>query len=204
VLACTSSVSGRGDAGFADVQRADVPIEDVLSVRRAPLDRRSPWPKFRGNVEQDGRVEVTLHLPNCCFPAYRTDGKPSVLRVLDRRNPLAAGLPDSFALERTEMYDEPFHVPEPDEVVLEERFEDRAIASSEGGTSIAVSRRKASGRRLPHVTWPVSRRTTCESFKDAGNSFTLRRPDRPTGEPDEAAPADRHGGHRLVRGNLWG
>lgn len=59
VLACTSSVTGRGDAGFADVQRADVPVEDVLSVRRAPLDRRSPWPKFRGNAEQDGRVEVT-------------------------------------------------------------------------------------------------------------------------------------------------
>ncbi|MFO0628362.1 MAG: PQQ-binding-like beta-propeller repeat protein [Polyangiales bacterium] len=59
VVACTSSVTGSGDAGVVDVQRADVPVEDVLSVRRAPLDRRSPWPKFRGNIEQDGRVEVT-------------------------------------------------------------------------------------------------------------------------------------------------
>ncbi|MBM4013229.1 MAG: HIT domain-containing protein, partial [Planctomycetes bacterium] len=32
----------------------------------------------------------------------------------------------------------------------------RAIASSESGTSIAVSRRKASGRRWPHVVSPVS------------------------------------------------
>ncbi|MBM4013240.1 MAG: hypothetical protein FJ286_18085, partial [Planctomycetes bacterium] len=41
---------------------------------------------------------------------------------------------------------------------------DRAIASSESGTSIAVSRRKASGRRWPHVVSPVSRRTTCDCF----------------------------------------
>lgn len=59
LAACTSSVSGNSDAGPSDVQRADVPVEDVLAVRRSPLDRRSPWPKFRGNIEQDGRVEVT-------------------------------------------------------------------------------------------------------------------------------------------------
>lgn len=58
-MACTSSVSGSGDGGPADVQRADVPLEDVLAARRSPLDRRSPWPKFRGNIEQDGRVDVS-------------------------------------------------------------------------------------------------------------------------------------------------
>jgi hypothetical protein len=57
------------------------------------------------------------------------------------------------------------------------RPEPRAIASSESGTSIAVSRRKASGRWWPHVVWPVSRRTTCDCFNDAGNSYALRRPD---------------------------
>ena len=72
----------------------------------------------------DGRVELKLHLPNCCFPAYRTDGKPSFLRVKDRGHPLAAGLPESFSLPRTEMYDEPFHVPPPDQVVAEECWED--------------------------------------------------------------------------------
>ena len=49
----------------------------------------------------------------------------------------------------------------------------RAIASSESGTSITVSRRKASGRRWPHATWPLSSRTTCDCFNDACNSFTL-------------------------------
>lgn len=59
----------------------------------------------------DGRVQVRLHLPNCCFPAYRNDGKPRQLRVLRPDHPLAAGLPATFTLPRTEMYDEPFHVP---------------------------------------------------------------------------------------------
>ena len=124
----TPFIEAMNERARADVHRrfADVPNEK-LSIREVPAQHYKV-PARDGRLTPasderrypDGRVEVTLHLPNCCFPAYRTDGKPSVLRVLDRRHPLAAGLPDSFALERTEMYDEPFHVPEPDEVVLEE------------------------------------------------------------------------------------
>ena len=65
---------------------------------------------------------ATIHLPYCCFPAYRGDGKPSRLRVLRPDHPIAAGIPAEFELPHTEMYDEPFHVPEPDEVILEERW----------------------------------------------------------------------------------
>lgn len=71
----------------------------------------------------DGRVQVRLHLPSCCFPAYRNDGQPGQLRVLRPDHPLAAGLPATFTLSRTEMPDEPFHVPEPDEVIVEERWD---------------------------------------------------------------------------------
>jgi trehalose utilization protein len=90
-----------------------VPARDARFTPATDVDRKP-----------DGTVAVTLHLPGCIFPAYRNDGKPSTVKVLDREHPLAAGLPDVFTLDRTEMYDEPFHVPEPDEVVLEERFED--------------------------------------------------------------------------------
>lgn len=128
----TPFIEAMNERARADVHRrfADVP-NDKLSIREVPAQHyKVPAREARLTPVSDerrypdGRVEVTLHLPNCCFPAYRTDGKPSLLRVLDRSHPLAAGLPDSFALERTEMYDEPFHVPEPDEVVAEERFED--------------------------------------------------------------------------------
>ena len=33
------------------------------------------------------------------------------------------GVPQKFEITSTEMYDEPFHIPEPDEVVFDERWE---------------------------------------------------------------------------------
>ncbi len=68
-------------------------------------------------------THVRVDLPNCVFPAYRADGKPSKVTVLKPDHPIAHGLPSAFTIPQTEMYSEPFHVPEPDEVVLEERWE---------------------------------------------------------------------------------
>ncbi|HEX5273205.1 MAG TPA: ThuA domain-containing protein [Gemmataceae bacterium] len=95
----------------APPQRYTVPKADA---RLTPYAEQRKYP--------DGRVKVTVHLPLCCFPAYRADGKPSRMRVLKPGHPLAKGLPAEFELPHTEMYDEPFHVPEPDEVVFEERW----------------------------------------------------------------------------------
>lgn len=93
-------------------QRYTVP---KTTDRLTPYLERSKFP--------NGTERATLHLPYCCFPAYRTDGKPSQVRVLKPDHPIAKGLPEKFELPQTEMYAEPFHVPEPDEVVLEERWE---------------------------------------------------------------------------------
>ena len=71
----------------------------------------------------DGTTEITLKLPNCCFPAYRPDGKPSRFTTLLPKHPIAKGIPKKFTLPQTEMYDEPFHVPAPDQGVFEERWE---------------------------------------------------------------------------------
>jgi trehalose utilization protein len=84
-------------------------------------ERLSPSALFRKPFE--GPAEIILTLPNCCFPACRGDGKPSLVRVLLPDHPIAKGLPAKFNVEHTEMYNEPFHVPPPDEVVLEERWE---------------------------------------------------------------------------------
>lgn len=83
-------------------------------------DRLSPSALYRKPI--GGAVQVELTLPNCCFPAYRGDGKPSELRVLRPDHPITHGLPMTFPVAQTEMYDEPFHVPPPDEVLLEERW----------------------------------------------------------------------------------
>jgi len=79
-------------------------------------------PRFYPRKFPNGRTELVIHWPNCCFPAYRNDGKPSTLYTLQKDHPIARGIPPKFQLPSTEMYDEPFHVPEPDEVIFEERW----------------------------------------------------------------------------------
>ncbi len=68
-------------------------------------------------------VQVRVDLPNCVFPDYRPDGQPSRLEVLLPSHPIAAELPRTFSIGQTEMYNEPFHVPAPDEVIFEETWE---------------------------------------------------------------------------------
>jgi trehalose utilization protein len=108
----------------ADLPADKLSIEEVpAQLYKAPTRDTRLTPATDVQKFPDGRVAVRLHLPNCCFPGYRTDGKPSFLRVLDASHPLASGLAASFSLPQTEMYDEPFHVPAPDQVVVEECWE---------------------------------------------------------------------------------
>jgi trehalose utilization protein len=70
----------------------------------------------------DGKTHIKVYLPNCAFPGWREDGKPSHLTTLLPNHPIAKDIPTRFTLPATEMYDEPFHIPKPDEVVFEERW----------------------------------------------------------------------------------
>jgi trehalose utilization protein len=89
----------------------------TVPKRDARLTPNVSWRKY-----PDGRSVATVSLPLCCFPAYRGDGKPSRVKVLKPDHPIVRGVPAEFEIARTEMYDEPFHVPEPDEVIFEERW----------------------------------------------------------------------------------
>jgi trehalose utilization protein len=97
-------------------------------IRIAPVSYTAPkrdaalTPSVKQSVE-DGKIVLRVHLPICCFPAYRADGKPSEIRMLLPKHPIAAGLAEKFTLPHTEMYDEPFHVPAPDEVIFEEHWD---------------------------------------------------------------------------------
>jgi len=64
-----------------------------------------------------------LTLPQCVFPSYRNDGAPSHVTTLSPRHPIAAGLPETWDIPQTEMYGEPYHVPTPDEVIFEEKWD---------------------------------------------------------------------------------
>ena len=73
-------------------------------------------------MKRGAQLTVRVDLPNCVFPSYRNDGKPSTVKALKSDHPIAKGLPDLFELPQTEMYADPFHVPEPDEVLFEESW----------------------------------------------------------------------------------
>lgn len=100
-----------------------------------------------------GALKVRVDLPNCCFPSYRGDGKPSHMRVLLPDHPLAAGLPREFDIPHTEMYSDPFHVPEPDEVVFEERWD--AGERFRSGSVWRLGKGRVVYFRPGHETFPV-------------------------------------------------
>jgi trehalose utilization protein len=107
---------------FADgpekVEISYVALPQQYTVPKADA-RLTPYVVLRKYPE--GTTKVRVQQPYCCFPAYRADGKPSTIKV-QPDHPIVKGVPKEFTLPHTEMYDEPFHVPEPDVVLLEERW----------------------------------------------------------------------------------
>jgi trehalose utilization protein len=94
-----------------------------------------------------------LTLPGCIFPAYRGDGAPSHVTTLLPSHPIAAGLPLQWDVKQTEMYDEPFHVPKPDAVVFEERWDKGEHFRS--GCAWQVGQGRVFYFRPGHETFPV-------------------------------------------------
>lgn len=137
-----------------------VPNEKLV-IKNVPPPKRYTTPDYDTRFTPrifprkfpDGRTELTIHLPICCFPAYRNDGKPSSLFTLLPDHPIAKGIPASFQLPSTEMYDEPFHVPEPDEVVFEERWPTGEWFRS--GSVWNIGKGKVFYFRPGHETFPV-------------------------------------------------
>jgi len=107
---------------FHDLPPGKLVITEVPGLRKVPARDARRTPATDVERRSDGTTVVTLHLPGCIFPAFRNDGRPSTIKVLAPAHPLAAGLPGVFTLDRTEMYDEPYHVPEPDAVICEETW----------------------------------------------------------------------------------
>ena len=100
---------------------------------------------------EDGMWKLTL--PQCVFPAYRADGKPSHITTLLPQHPIAKGLPEKWDIPQTEMYGEPFHVPPPDEVVFEEKWDKGEHFRS--GSVWRVGKGRVFYFRPGHETYPV-------------------------------------------------
>jgi trehalose utilization protein len=94
-----------------------------------------------------------LTLPQCVFPAWRSDGKPSHVTTRLPQHPIAAGLPKTWDIPRTEMYGEPFHVPPPDQVVFEEKWDQGEQFRS--GCVWQVGEGRVFYFRPGHETYPI-------------------------------------------------
>jgi trehalose utilization protein len=107
---------------YRTADRTDIEVREVPPPQRHTLPRRIDrlTPYVGPRKFPDGSMKLDVHLPYCCFPAYREDGKPSTVTVRKPDHPIMKGVPAMFQIPHTEMYDEPFHVPEPDELLFEE------------------------------------------------------------------------------------
>jgi trehalose utilization protein len=101
----------------------------------------------------DGKVKVDVHLPYCIFPLVRNDGKPSTIKILKPRHPIVKHVPEQFEIAQTEVYGEPFHVPEPDEIIFEERWATGDWFRS--GLLWSLGKGKVFYFRPGHETYPV-------------------------------------------------
>jgi trehalose utilization protein len=96
-----------------------------------------------------------LTLPQCVFPSWRADGAPGHVTTLLPQHPVAAGLPAKWDVKQTEMYSEPFHVPAPDAVVFEERWDKGEHFRS--GCAWQVDKGRVFYFRPGHESYPVYR-----------------------------------------------
>lgn len=115
-----------------------------------PVQRDAPLTPSLQKLD-DGGWELTL--PACVFPEWRGDGAPGHMTTLLPNHPIAAGLPQKWDVNQTEMYDEPFHVPKPDEVIFEERWDKREHFRS--GCVWNVGKGRVFYFRPGHETFPV-------------------------------------------------
>lgn len=104
-------------------------------------------------MKRGAQLTVRVDLPNCVFPSYRADGKPSTVKVLKSDHPIARGLPTSFEISQTEMYADPFHVPDADEVLFEESW--AAGESFRSGQIWKLGEGRVFYFRPGHETFPV-------------------------------------------------
>ena len=156
-----------GERLVHDAQGAEVARLKTLPEaerEKAKLDLHTPayavpkrdaalTPNFTKTTAADGTVTLHINLPNCVFPAYRADGKPSHVTTLMPDHPIAKGLPVNWDVGHTEMYDEPFHVPAPDAVIFEEKWD--AGEHFRSGSLWNIGEGKVFYFRPGHETFPV-------------------------------------------------
>jgi len=135
----------------------------------------------------DGMGFIPLHSAHFSKPFKRLMGTPCSLTYRESRerervwsvdpsHPITAGLDDSFVVPETEMYGEPFAVPEPDELVFVSWFEGGEVFRS------GCCYTRGTGRifyfRPGHETYPVYHEDVVLDVIDNAVRWAVPRTDR--------------------------
>lgn len=102
-----------------EAERANAKFDFSVPLKRANVKPDSP---LTPSLEKYGDT-WRLTPPGCIFPYWRADAAPSHVKTLLPDHPIAQGLPAAWDIAHTEMYNEPFHVPVPDAVIFEEKWD---------------------------------------------------------------------------------
>jgi trehalose utilization protein len=118
-------------------------------------------------VKEEGMGFIALHSSHfskalkkllgtpCGFQAYVTDGSGLQVSVTAKDHPIAQGIGD-FKLDKTELYTEPFQIPQPDAVVFDGLYlrPDGSTEESRQGLAFTVGKGKVFYFQPGHETYP--------------------------------------------------
>ncbi len=121
--------------------------------RRPPTYDSLITPAFYAVKRGDFVTKVRVDLPNCVFPGVRNDGTPSRVTVIQPEHPIMKGIPVQFEIPQTELYDEPFHVPDPEIVLFRETWD--GVGRFRGGMLWTLGKGKIFYFRPGHEEFPV-------------------------------------------------
>ncbi len=96
---------------FSDpaVKEADVSFVSPRTQFTTPKSDSRLKPYTDERKFPDGRTTLQVHLPFCCFPTVRNDGKPSNVKVLWPRHPIMKSLPANSRKENRDNNFKYFH-----------------------------------------------------------------------------------------------
>ena len=136
------------EAERSKVKVVTVPPPGGMPKREGPLT-----PSSRRFKAADGTDTLEVTLPACVFPFVDNAGKPGHLTTLLPNHPIAEGVPAKFDVPQTEIYAGAFHVPKPDAVIFEEKWDNGETFTS--GCAWTVGKGRVFYFRPGHETYPI-------------------------------------------------
>ena len=106
-----------------EADRAKARLNLIYPSNKA-IKRDTPLtPSVEKKIAADGTITLDISLPHCVVPSWREDGEVTHVTTMLPEHPIAKDLPKTWDVPHDEMYDEPFHVPTPDAVIFEEKWD---------------------------------------------------------------------------------